>query len=110
MGVFVLGMSVGFLVSTFLMAVAAAITLKTADTWDMIRVALKAWELACRPSGREVETPAGNGTTAGLGYAGLKRHGVPAIAVFVGRGREAWRVTNWATECLGVIFDDERKL
>jgi hypothetical protein len=106
---FLFGVSFGLLIATALMALALAVMLRTPDTFDMLKVALKAWELACQPSGRQVDTPAGSGTTAGIGYAGLTRHGVPAIAVFVGRGREAWRVTNWATENLGVIFDDERK-
>jgi len=49
-------------------------------------VALRAFHRARRPGG------------SGVAYCGLLSHGVPRLAVFVGVGREAWRVSQRAVE------------
>lgn len=36
--------------------------------------------------------------TGGVGYAGYKYHGTPQLCVFVGTGREAWRISQYAID------------
>ena len=35
----------------------------------------------------------------GIGYVCLSHHGIPNVAIFIGVGREAWRVSQIAVEC-----------
>lgn len=50
-----------------------------------LRVALKAY-VACKVDG------------GGTYYGAVVRHGVPEVAIFVGVGREAWRISQRAIE------------